>query len=89
MNTIMKDDETLTKWAKEEFPDININVTNGHEKLISQTNLKEVCPIIYQIKDLVILYFRCDEIKDKKYFITKEKREFNLSELKSYLRGVL
>jgi len=37
----------------------------------------------------MILYFKCDEFKENKYYIPKIKEEFNLSELKNYLNKTL
>lgn len=90
---VLKDDGLLVKFLNAEYPSTEIKITNGYEALVSKTNLKEVFPVIYQIKaasiELVVLYFNCSEIKDKKYFIPSVKQEFNLLELKSFLKGVI
>lgn len=91
--TILEDDRKLTKFILENFKDTDIKSTNGSEMLISITNIKKVNPIIYKIKSskttLTILYFKCSDIKDKKYYIPKLRQDFNLSELKDYLKGAL
>ena len=83
--TILEDDRKLTKFILENFKDTDIKSTNGSEMLISITNIKKVNPIIYKIKSskitLTILYFKCSDIKDKKYYIPKLRQDFNLSEL--------
>lgn len=91
--TILEDDRKLSRFIAQNFKDAKINVSNGNEILITMTNIKKINPIIYKIKTLnssvTILYFKSDDIKDKKYYIPKLKRDFNLSELKEYLKGVL
>ena len=86
---ILEDDRKLTKFIIDNFKSVDIKITNGSEELISNTNIKKVNPIIYKIKSnntkLTILYFKCDEIKEKKYYIPKLKQDYTLSELKSYL----
>lgn len=90
---ILEDDRKLTKFLLENFNNIDITPTNGSEMLISITNVKKVNPIIYKIKSdkvkLTILYFKCDDINERKYYIPKLKQDFTLSELKDYLKGVL
>lgn len=90
---ILEDDRKLTKFLLENFNNIDITPTDGSEMLISITNVKKVNPIIYKIKSdkvkLTILYFKCDDIKERKYYIPKLKQDFTLSELKDYLKGVL
>lgn len=91
--TILEDDKKLSKFILENFENVTITSSNGSEKIISITNIKEVNPIIYKIKssktNLLILYFKCKDINEKKYYIPKLKQDYNLSELKNYLRGVL
>ncbi len=91
--TILEDDRKLTKFILENFKDTDIKSTNGSEMLISITNIKKVNPIIYKVKSdkttITILYFKCSDIKDKKYYIPKLRQDFNLSELKDYLKGAL
>lgn len=86
---ILEDDRKLTKFIIDNFKYVDIKITNGSEELISNTNIKKVNPIIYKIKSnntkLTILYFKCDEIKEKKYYIPKLKQDYTLSKLKSYL----
>ena len=71
---ILEDDRKLTKFIIDYF---NI------------TDIKIVKPIIYKINKLTILYYKCEDIKERKYYIPKLKQDYNLSELKSYLKGIL
>ena len=86
---VLEDDRKLSKFIIDNFENVDIKITNGSEELISNTNIKKLNPIIYKIKSnntkLTILYFKCDEIKEKKYYIPKLKQDYTLSELKSYL----
>ena len=91
--TIMEDDRKLSKFIFENFKDVKFNVSSGNETLITKTNIKKINPVIYKIKtsksSITILYFKSDDIKDKKYYIPKLKQDYSLSELKEYLKGVL
>lgn len=91
--SILEDDRKLSKYILENFKNIDITSNNGSEVIISTTNIKKVIPITYKIKsnkiNLTILYFKCDDIKDRKYYIPKLKQDFTLSELKDYLKDVL
>ncbi|MEG2351646.1 MAG: hypothetical protein RSA10_01655 [Bacilli bacterium] len=77
----------------EKFKDAKINISNDSEILITKTNVKKICPIIYKLKstnaNIAILYFKIDDIKDKKHYIPKIKQDYTLSELKQYLKEVL
>ena len=90
---ILKDDRKLIKYIETCFPNIKIDVIDGNVSIYKNTNIKKIIPIIYKIKSskikLMILYFKCDEIKDNKYYIPKIKEEFNLLELKNYLNKTL
>ena len=90
---VLEDDRKLTKYIETCFPNIEIEVINGYLSIYKNTNIKKIIPIIYKIKSskikLMIFYFKCDEIKENKYYIPKIKEEFNLSELKNYLNKTL
>ena len=83
---ILEDDRKLTKFIIDYFNISDIKITNGKESLIKNTNIKIIKPIIYKIKKLTILYYKCEDIKERKYYIPKLKQDYNLSELKSYLK---
>lgn len=91
--SILEDDRKLSKYILENFKNIDITSNNGSEVIISATNIKKIIPITYKIKsskiNLTILYFKCDDIKDRKYYIPKLKQDFTLPELKDYLKSVL
>ena len=82
------DDNLLTKYLIKKFEGIDIDITNGLVEIYAKTNIKKVNPIIYKIKyrgeRTTILYYKIDDIKDKKYYIVKERKDYNLSDLKSY-----
>ena len=83
---ILEDDRKLTKFIIYYFNITDIKVSNGKETLLKNTNIKIVRSIIYKIKKLTILYYKCEDIKERKYFIPKLKQDYNLSELKSFLK---
>ena len=83
---ILKDDRKLTKFIIDYFNITDIKITNGKESIIKNTNIKIIKPIIYKIKKLTTLYYKCEDIKERKYYIPKLKQDYNLSELKSYLK---
>lgn len=91
--TLLEDDRKLSKFILENFKGIKMNISNGSEILISKTNIKKINPIIYKLKstniNITILYFKIDDINDKKYYIPRLKQDYTLSELKQYLKGVL
>lgn len=91
--TLLEDDRKLSKFILENFKDIKINISNGSEILITKTNIKKINPIIYKLKsnnvNITILYFKINDINDKKYYIPRLKQDYTLSELKQYLKGVL
>ena len=76
----------LTKFIIDYFNITDIKITNGKETLLKNTNIKIVKPIIYKIKKLTILYYKCEDTKERKYYIPKLKQDYTLSELKSYLK---
>ena len=86
---ILEDDRKLTKFIIDYFNITDIKITNGKESIIKNTNIKIIKPIIYKIKKLTIFYYKCEDIKERKYYIPKLKQDYNLSELKSYLKGIL
>lgn len=83
---ILEDDRKLTIFIIDYLNITDIKITNGKESLIKNANIKIVNPIIHKIKKLTILYYKCEDIKERKYYIPKLKQDYNLSELKSYLK---
>ena len=90
--TTLKDDSLLKKYLISRFKGIDIEITNGSIQAYTSTNIKKVNPIIYTIKyqkiKVVVLYYKIEDIKDKKYYIPKLKEDYNLSELKSYFNEI-
>ena len=86
---IMEDDKRISRYILEHFDDVDIKVTNGSEEVYKMTNIKKVKPIIYKIKSnnikITILYFKCNDIKEKRYYIPKLKQDYTFVELKEYL----
>lgn len=96
MNTdikVLEDDGKLAKYLELSFPTAKVNVTNGNVSIYEKTNIKKINPITYTIYSsktkLIILYFKCNEIKDKKYYIPSIKQDFSLVELKEFLQKTL
>ena len=91
INTLV-DDELLTRTLKNRYEDINIKVSNGLVEVYKKTNIKKVIPIIYRIKykntNTTILYYKVDDIKERRYYIPKIKKCFSLPEIKSYLNKI-
>lgn len=96
MNTdikVLEDDGKLTKYLELSFPALKVSVTNGNVSIYERTNIKKINPTTYTISSsktkLIILYFKCNEIKDKKYYIPSIKQDFSLVELKEFLQKTL
>lgn len=68
---ILEDDRKLTKFIIDYFNITDIKITNGKESIIKNTNIKIIKPIIYKINKLTILYYKCEDIKERKYYIPK------------------
>ncbi len=85
----MENKDNLKEWCLEHFRDVKIKVTNASEEIIPITNIKKINPRIYKINSIIILYYDTNYFKDKKYYIPKLKQEYNFSEIKEYLKGVL
>lgn len=90
---VLEDDGKLTKYLETSFPTTKVSVTNGNVSIYEKTNIKKINPITYNIKtsksNLIVLYFKCNEIKDKKYYISSIKQDFSLVELKEFLQKTL
>lgn len=85
----MANKDNLKNWCLEHFKDVKVKITSGSEAIIPKTNIKLINPTIYKIKSIVILYYDTNYFKDKNYYIPKLKQEYNFSEIKEYLKGVL
>ena len=92
-NKILEDDGKLTRYLETTFPTLKVSINNGSISIYEKTNIQKINPIIYQIHssniDLIILYFQCERIKDKKYYIPSIKKDFSLIELKEFLQKTL
>ena len=96
MNTdikVLEDDGKLTKYLELSFSALKVSATNGNVSIYERTNIKKINPITYTINSskikIIVLYFKCNEIKDKKYYIPSIKQDFSLLELKEFLQKTL
>ena len=82
---------SIIKPNKEIIKSINTfsyKIINGKVKVIKNTNLKVIEPIIYLIyypTRLSILEYQVNEIQNKNFYIKEYKKKYNIKEIKQLL----
>ena len=73
--------DTLTKYT--------YKTTNGKIKVLENTNLQFILPIIYKITKpthLTIYEYKINEISNKKFYIKEHNQKYNLKEIITFLK---
>jgi len=73
--------DTLTKYT--------YKTTNGKIKVLENTNLQFILPIIYTITKatyLTIYEYKINEISNKRFYIKEHNQKYNLKEIITFLK---
>ena len=73
--------DTLTKYT--------YKTTNGKIKVLENTNLQFILPIIYKITKpthLTIYEYKINEISNKRFYIKEHNQKYNLKEILTILK---
>lgn len=66
-------------------------IINGMARVIDKTNIKQICPVIYQSKsnNIIIYEYQTSDLKGRTFYLPTLNETYNFKELQKVLQNLM